>query len=89
MLPSDFPKMGIVRYYYDVWSTEIEEGVTALDVVLKKLVQIIRNDDLRCDKTSFGIIDAQSVPDADCAEESWYDGGKNVSGIKRHIVFAP
>jgi transposase len=37
MLPSDFPKMGIVRYYYDVWSTEIEEGVTTLDVVLKKI----------------------------------------------------
>lgn len=49
-------------------------------------MQIIRNDDLRADKTSFGIIDAQSVPNADCAEEKGYDGGKNVSGIKRHIV---
>ena len=37
MIPSDYPKMGIVRYYYDVWSTEIEEGVTTLDVVLKKI----------------------------------------------------
>jgi transposase len=37
MLPSDYPKWSIVRYYYDVWTTEIEEGVTTLDVVLKKI----------------------------------------------------
>ena len=47
---------------------------------------IIRNDDLRADKTSLGIIDAQSVQNADTAEEKGYDGGKKVSGIKRHIV---
>lgn len=45
-----------------------------------------RNDDLRKDKTSFGIIDAQSVQNADTAEEKGYDAGKKVSGIKRHIV---
>ena len=45
-----------------------------------------RNDDLRKEKTSFGIIDAQSVPNASPAEESGYDAGKNISGIKRHIV---
>ena len=47
---------------------------------------IIRNDDLRPDKTSLGIIDAQSVQNADTASEKGYDGGKKVSGIKRHIV---
>ena len=47
---------------------------------------IIRNDDLRKDKTSLGIIDAQSVQNADTAEEKGYDAGKKVSGIKRHIV---
>ena len=45
-----------------------------------------RNDDLRADKTSLGIVDAQSVQNADTAEESGYDGGKKVSGIKRHII---
>jgi len=45
-----------------------------------------RNQELRKDKTSFGIIDAQSVQNADCAEEKGYDAGKKVSGIKRHIV---
>lgn len=36
--------------------------------------------------TSFLIVDAQSVRNADTAEEKGYDGGKKVSGIKRHIA---
>ena len=47
---------------------------------------MIRNEDLRRDKTTFGIIDAQSIQNADTAEEKGYDAGKKVSGIKRHIV---
>ena len=35
---------------------------------------------------AMGIVDAQSVQNADTAEEKGYDGGKKVSGIKRHIV---
>ena len=50
------------------------------------MVQIIRNDDLRRDKTTLGIVDAQSVQNAACTEEKGYDGGKKVSGIKRHII---
>lgn len=45
-----------------------------------------RNCDLRKDKTSFGIIDAQSVQNADTADIKGYDAGKKVSGIKRHII---
>ena len=41
---------------------------------------------MRKDKTSVGIIDAQSVQNADTAKEKGYDAGKKVSGIKRHIV---
>ncbi|GHU77436.1 transposase [Clostridia bacterium] len=37
MLPADFPKRGIVRYYYDVWSKEREDGTTLLSEVLKKI----------------------------------------------------
>jgi len=37
MIPADFPKRGIVRYYYDVWSTKREDGTTLLSSVLKKL----------------------------------------------------
>ena len=35
MIPSDFPKRGIVRYYYDVWSKKREDGTTLLADVLK------------------------------------------------------
>ena len=37
MLPSDFPKRGIVRYYYDVWSSKRNDGSTLLSEVLKKI----------------------------------------------------
>ncbi len=36
-------------------------------------------------KTSFCIVDAQSVKNTDSAKEKGYDAGKKVSGIKRHI----
>ena len=37
-------------------------------------------------KTSFCILDSQSVKNTDTAENKGYDGGKKVSGIKRHIA---
>jgi transposase len=40
----------------------------------------------RQEKTSFCIIDAQSVKNTDTAEEKGYDAGKKVAGIKRHIA---
>lgn len=40
----------------------------------------------RTEKTSFCIIDAQSVKNTDTAEEKGYDAGKKVSGIKRHLA---
>jgi len=43
---------------------------------LHKLVKQIWNEDLRQDKTTFGIVDAQSVQNADTAEEKGYDAGK-------------
>ena len=37
-------------------------------------------------KTSFCIVDAQSVKNTDTAETKGYDAGKKISGIKRHIA---
>lgn len=37
MLPSDFPKWNIVRYYYDVWAKKREDGSSILSDVLKKI----------------------------------------------------
>lgn len=40
----------------------------------------------RKDRTSFAIVDAQSVKNTDSTEEKGYDAGKKISGIKRHIA---
>ena len=37
MIPSDFPKRGIVRYYYDVWSRKREDNTSLWTDVLKKI----------------------------------------------------
>jgi transposase len=50
------------------------------------MVGKVRADNGRTEKTSFCIVDAQSVKNMDTAEEKGYDGGKKVSGIKRHIA---
>ena len=63
-------------YYFRVWSKKDKTGVSVLDKVLHKLVKQIRNEDLRQDKTTLGIVDAQSVQNADTAEERGYDAGE-------------
>jgi transposase len=50
------------------------------------MVGKVRTGNGRREKTSFCIVDAQSVKNTDTAEEKGYDGGKKVSGIKRHIA---
>ena len=37
-------------------------------------------------KTSFCIVDAQSVKNTDTAQEKGYDAGKKINGRKRHII---
>ena len=49
----------------------------------------MRDDKLKKDKTSFGIVDAKSIKNADTAEEKGYDAGKKVSGITLHIAVDP
>ena len=45
-----------------------------------------RTNDGREKETTFIIVDAQSVKNADPAESKGYDGGKKISGIKRHLA---
>lgn len=86
MLPSDFPKMSTVYWYYRIWTEEREDGITLLEEILKKLVRQARLNSGRNVKTSFCILYAQSVKNTDCAREKGYDAGKKVSGIKRFIA---
>lgn len=46
----------------------------------------IRINDGRKAKSSFCIVDSQSVKNTDTAQSKGYDAGKKVSGIKRHIA---
>ena len=41
-IPHDFPKRGIVRYYFDVWTKKNEQGESLLDYVMAKLVDLER-----------------------------------------------
>ncbi len=50
------------------------------------MVGEVRQNNGRKEKTSFLIVDAQSVKNTDTAESKGYDAGKKVSGIKRHIA---
>lgn len=50
------------------------------------MVKKERKKNKRKGKTSFIIIDAQSVKNTDTAKQKGYDAGKKVSGIKRHIA---
>lgn len=86
MLPSDFPKWKSVYSYFQIWSEEEEGKESILDQALKKMIGKARTNNGRKEKTSMIIADAQSVKNTDTAEEKGYDGGKKVSGIKRHIA---
>ncbi|WP_235714536.1 MULTISPECIES: IS5 family transposase [Lactobacillaceae] len=86
-LPADFPNWQSVYYYYRVWSEEqIIDEPYILDKCLKKLSLPYGKKQSRSAKTSFIIIDAQSVKNTDTAEHHGYDGGKRISGIKRHLA---
>jgi transposase len=87
MLPNDFPNWRTVYEYFRIWSNRKDgENKSLLEALLTEIVGDLRLIDGRLQKTSFVIIDAQSVKNSDTAEEKGYDGGKKVSGIKRHIA---
>jgi hypothetical protein len=86
MLPSDFPKWRTVHHYFSLWSEKPEDRESLLEQALKNQVGEVRTQQGRNVKTSFCIVDAQSVKNTDCAKNKGYDAGKKVSSIKRHIL---
>jgi transposase len=87
MLPSDFPKWRTVYEYFRIWSNRKEgENRSLLETLLTEIVGDWSDIDGRQQKTSFVIIVALSVKNSDTAIDAGYDGGKKVSGIKRHIL---
>lgn len=49
-------------------------------------MEVYRKEHNRKVKTTYCIVDAQSVKNTDTAKLKGYDAGKKVSGIKRHIA---
>ena len=86
MIPHDFPKWTTCYYYFRQWKQKDDEVEESLfDQILTRLVRESRVNEERKEKTSFCIIDSQSVKNAASAKSKGYDAGKKTSGIKRHI----
>ena len=87
MLPADLPQWQTCYKYFRQWSERPNPAQPSiLEEVLKKSVAAVRQSNGRKERTSFCIVDAQSVKNTDSAENKGYDAGKKVSGIKRHIA---
>jgi transposase len=85
MLPEGFPAWESCYAYFAKWSLKREAEDSLLEEALKNAVGEVRQSLGRSAQTSFFIVDAQSVKNTDTAEQKGFDGGKLVSGIKRHI----
>jgi transposase len=79
-LPHDFPNWELVYYYNKIWNEKDKYGFTILDIVWAKLRDMERYVEGREGSPSMLIGDSKSIPNADTARESGYDGGKKNRG---------
>ena len=89
MLPSDYPKWEAVYSYFRQWNNKPElapgetEGTPSVpEKLMYEQVAACRESDGRDAKTTFGIVDAQSVKNTETADQKGYNAGKKGVGYQ-------